>query len=762
MFLTTVAIAGGTLIAGSKVYQDNKQKREKPWTYAYERLEKKRKKGQQQRSGRLLASLVKSKSQNINPLHKLTHHRFQIKSLWHEDAREEQLLEIANSTEEIDISGEEQEINHYLAVSGVSLALTTAGALFYPPLTLLSLPALLYTATNFFKWHYKMMFKEKRVGVAMIDFISVTGTLATGNYFAASLTYVLLYVSRKLIIKTEDHSRKSLINVFGTQPRFIWIQREGVEVEIPFESLSIGDIVVAHAGETILVDGTIVSGRASIDQRTLTGESQPVEKAIGDEAFASTVVLSGQVHIEVDKAGASTVAAQIGDILNHTADFTSTIRSRGEKVIDRGAVPTLIFSALALPVLGAAQAVAVLYASFGFHMRIAAPISVLNFLRIASQNGILIKDGRSLELLSQIDTIVFDKTGTLTEEVPTVETIHGCNGYDEQDVLLYAAAAEYKQTHPIAQAIQQEAHRQELIVPPISDAKYEVGYGLKVGVEGVLVRVGSTRFMEMEGIAIPDEIKTIEGACHAEGNSFVYVALDNQLGGAIELHPTVRPEAKELVRTLQKRNIEIVIISGDHEAPTKKLAQSLGIDQYFAQVLPQDKAQRIEELQEQGKSVCFVGDGINDSIALKKANVSISLSGASTIATDTAGIILMDGSLKSLTQLLDIANELDRNLTTSTIMTIVPGLICVGGVFFFHFGLLTSIILYNTALALSVSNAMLPLFKYQRKQLNQSNSQKVPPARPTARLEAVSSQPQAVPEPKREMAMAASSLSADR
>jgi len=636
------------------------------------------------------------------------------------------------STPQIEqISPIEQEVNHNLAMSSIALGLTSLGALFYSPLTFVSIPLLVYGQLKVFKSIYITLFKERRVATALVDGLAGFGPLIMGSYFASSLTCTLYFLSKKLITKTEDHSRKSLINLFGTEPRFIWIQkacpdggRDNIEVEIPFDRLSIGDILVAHAGETIPVDGTIVHGRASIDQRTLTGESQPYDATIGDSAFASTIVLSGQVHIQVEKAGIDTAAAQIGEILNHTADFTSSIQSRGEKVIDQGAVPTLIFSALALPVLGAAQAVAVLYAAFGYHMKIAAPLSVLNFLRIASQNGILIKDGRSLELLSQIDTFVFDKTGTLTEEVPTIATTYTCNNHDENNVLTYAAAAEYKQTHPIAQAIQQEAHRRKLMVLAINDAKYEVGYGLKVQVgdtqttPSVLVRVGSARFMEMEGIMIPAEIRKIEATCHAQGHSFVYVALDNQLGGAIELRPTIRPEAKHIISQLRKRNISIYIISGDHEKPTRKLAESLGIDHYFAEVLPQDKAKLIEQLQEQGKSVCFVGDGINDSIALKKANVSISLSGASTIATDTAGIILMDGSLKSLIQLLDIAKELDTNLKTSTMMTILPGLMCVGGIFFFHYGILSSIILYNTALVFSVSNSMYPLLKHKREQSN--------------------------------------------
>ena len=160
----------------------------------------------------------------------------------------------------------------------------------------------------------------------------------------------------------------------------------------------------------------------------------------------------------------------------------------------------------------------------------------------------------------------------------------------------------------------------------------------------------------------------------------------------------------------------MAIISGDTIGPTKKLAESLGIERYFAQVLPQDKASLVAQLQEEGKSVCFIGDGINDSIALKKANVSISLRGASTAATDTAGIILMDGTLNNLVALLDLSKELDQNLTSNTVLSILPGMICIGGVFFFHFGLVSSIIVFNMGLAASVANALLPLMKHQRKE----------------------------------------------
>ncbi|HID99086.1 MAG TPA: heavy metal translocating P-type ATPase, partial [Thiotrichaceae bacterium] len=607
-----------------------------------------------------------------------------------------------------------ESLKRNLALALVGLGLTTTGALLYWPLTFAALPLLFYLEADYtFRDGYRFIFIEKRVGAVLIDSINFYGSIITGNYFAASVGKTFYYSNRKVLWHTEDHSTKSLINVFGEQPRSIWILVDGVEVEMAFEELKGGDIVVVHAGETVPVDGAIQSGIATIDQRTLTGESQPIEKEEGEQVFASTIVLSGKICVRVEKTGKETVAAQIGHILNDTLDFKKTIQFRGEAVIDKWVWPSLALTGLTLPLMGLTSAVAVSFANFGYHMRISAPISVLNYLRITSRNGILVKDGRSLELLAQVDTIVFDKTGTLTEDVPHVGEIYTCLGVDEQKVLTYAAAAEYKQTHPIAQAILSCAMSRKLDVPPINDATVAVGYGLKVEIEGQEVLVGSARFMEMSSIDIPASISNRESSCHENGYSLVYVAISGQLAGAIELMPTIRPEAKEIISSLRQRKLEIFIISGDHETPTRKLAQELGIVHYFAQVLPEDKADLIARLQRSGKTVCFVGDGINDSIALKSANVSVSLRGASTIAIDTASIILMDGTLKQLEQLFVLADELESTLRTGYLGTIIPGVICVGGVWFVHLGILGAMMLYYSGLLFGVSNASYPLLKHK-------------------------------------------------
>jgi Cu2+-exporting ATPase len=336
-------------------------------------------------------------------------------------------------------------------------------------------------------------------------------------------------------------------------------------------------------------------------------------------------------------------------------------------------------------------------------------MTLLNFLKAASQHGILVKDGRSLELMNKIDTIVFDKTGTLTLEQPQVCKIHRSSLLSENELLSYAAMAEYRQTHPVAQAILTAATERQLFLEMPQQAHYEVGYGIKVQLSDKLLRVGSDRFMQMEGINIPANIQAIHEHCHSLGNSLVMVAIDDEFAGAIELEASLRPETQKVVKQLQQQGLALYIISGDQEGATRKLANQLGIQNYFANTLPKNKAQLIEKLQQEGKNVCFIGDGINDSIALNQADVSVSLSGASTIATDTAQIVLMDANLERLLDLLKITQALEENMQTNLTVSIIPGVVGIGSVFLFHLGFMTSVVLYALGLFTGVTNTIRPI-----------------------------------------------------
>ena len=251
-----------------------------------------------------------------------------------------------------------------------------------------------------------------------------------------------------------------------------------------------------------------------------------------------------------------------------------------------------------------------------------------------------------------------------------------------------------------------------LELPPTDDTQYKVGYGITVGVGGHTVRVGSKRFMDLEGVEITPEVAVALEQSHREGHTMVMVSVDGRLGGALELHAAVRPEVRQIVQGLRDRGIKhIAIISGDHEAPTRRLAESLGMDRYFAQVLPADKADHVISLQKEGRKVCFVGDGINDSIALKQANVSISLRGASSIATDTAHIVFLEEGLSKLCDLRDISRDLDHNVRRSWRLILAPNIACIAGGFTMGFGIMASVVTNNVAALAALGNGMLPLRK---------------------------------------------------
>jgi heavy metal translocating P-type ATPase len=597
-----------------------------------------------------------------------------------------------------------------LPICTASVALAATSQFLVPALAPLSAAVFLYSVIPSFKNAYNVVVNEKRLGVDVLDAIVVLTCLATNRVLAGTVLGFTLGVARKLVQRTEDNSKKMLLNVFGKQPRFVWLEVDGVEIETPLERLKVNDIIVVHTGETVPVDGDVVEGMAMVDQHTLTGESAPVEKVKGDRVLASTTLIGGKVRIAVTSAGADTTSAKLARILNDTAGYKLRSQSRGEELADRAVAPTLALGALGLLTTGVNGAAAVVNCDLGTGIRMAAPIAMLSSLTLSAEHGILVKDGRALELLQSVDTILFDKTGTLTRERPEVGRVLTYGGHAENQILQWAAAAENKFSHPIAKAILDKFRTLKLELPKIDESKYHVGYGITVGVGGHTVRVGSARFMAHEGIQLPADLLREIDAAHEDGNSLVMIGVDDAIGGAIELRAAERPEAAAVIAGLRARGVKhLAIISGDNQQPTRKLAERLGMDRHFAEVLPEDKAKYVELLQKEGRTVCFIGDGVNDSIALKKANVSISLRGASSIATDTAQVVFMEDSLIKLLQLHDVSRALHRNINTSWALILVPNLLCIAGAFLAGFGVMHSMVFNQIGGMLALGNGLRPL-----------------------------------------------------
>ncbi len=652
----------------------------------------------------------------VNRIFKKTDNRYQhfwqqrVDPLFGTKQRNQQIQEFSG-----DYNAREANVNRRLGLSIVNTGLAALGAVFYPPLLLVSAVGLIYIMGPLMYKSWLTFIREKRVKYYLFASLSVIAGLLSGFYVISSLMIVLVFLAFKIAARTEVYSQATLMNTFSMQsPVSVWLLLDGNEMEIAFSELQIGDVIVLTAGQTLPIDGYVVKGMATIDQHILTGESQPIEKTINDKVFASTLILTGKLHVQVEQTGIATTAAQIGTILKNAANYRLDHEARSERLADKLTLPALAASGLALITVGNVGAVAILNSGFGSTMFFSGPLSMLSYLNIASHNGILVKDGRSLELLHTIDTVVFDKTGTLTLEQPIVGNIYSCADWTETQVLCHAATAEYRQTHPIAKAILMAAKQRKLTYTLPDMADYEIGFGIRVRYHGQTVQVGSMRFMQQAQIKIPTDILTQQIQCQQIGSSLVMVAVDKQLIGAVELQAQLRPETTTLIKQLHKRGLKLYILSGDHYQPTQHLAERLNINDFFAEALPEGKADIIKQLQQQGRKVCFVGDGINDVIALQQADVSVSLRGATTIATDSAQIVLVNQSLQQLEQLFEIANGFNENLNRTMLLSYLPGTVLIGGVFLFNFGMLAALILYGSGLTAAMVNALTPMLQLQK------------------------------------------------
>ncbi|MCX6050680.1 MAG: HAD-IC family P-type ATPase, partial [Chloroflexi bacterium] len=552
--------------------------------------------------------------------------------------------------ESFTLTRDERAANRRLGTGLLALSLALMGQWVFAPLTPLAIAVGIWASSAKYPYAYRQWKETKRLGAIHLLCVYSLYLWLGGYASAGALGAILFGLMLKVKAISENQSRNNLVNLFQLQPDKVWVRSKGSEIEIPFDQLQIGDTLVLHAGQIVPVDGIIIAGVATVDQHMLTGEAQPVEKKAGDSVLASTLLIAGQVDVAVEKTRTETTAGQIVAILNRTAQDSKPTAAKGVATADHLVMPTLALSLLSLPFIGPAGAISVIGANSMYTSYLSGSLAMLNFLNLAARGGVLVKDASALEQLSSVDTIVFDKTGTLTLEMPHIAQIHTLHGRHAEQVLFFAAAAEARQTHPIARAILDAAIDLNLQLPAIDQAHYEVGYGLKVrlmsnGLQSSrngetpattpssqpIIRVGSGRFMTMEGIILPEQIHTLTEAAQAQGHSLVMVAVDDELVGCIELQPTVRPEAQQIIQGLRARGLKLYIISGDQEAPTRKLAHDLGMTGYFANTLPEAKADLVAQLQAEDRQVCFIGDGINDAIAMRQAQVSVSLRGATTV-----------------------------------------------------------------------------------------------------------------------------------
>jgi len=590
-----------------------------------------------------------------------------------------------------------------------SLALGLAGGgLFVPALAWAGAGLAVVVMPPILRAGFWRAWRNRRITVDTLDSLIFVTCAATGQLFLVAWCAFVPTLTRSLVRRSQIETDRRLCGVYSQQARSVWLVLNDSQVQVPLGRLRAGDIVAVSAGETMPVDGEVISGTAILDISALTGELQPVEVSEGASVRAPALIVTGRVHVRAAGSGEETIAAEIARHLKRADDYTHTVEVRGEAHANRVSPPTFLAGGVAAPLLGWSTAVALWNSVPGYMYRIVAPIGVMNALASALDQGVLIRDGRVLELLRRVDTIVLDKTGTVTTGELRLAEIVGIGAWSELRLLALAAKAEFHQDHPIAIAIRKAAQNRGLVLAPPDWVDFEIGLGLRARIDGLPVHIGSLSFLSTNGVSIPAATAAAISGHLNGGNTVVGVAVDHRFAGYLSLAPRLRPEAQALIARFRRRGMRVYLMSGDQEEPTRTLALQLGVDGHFAEQLPQNKGRIVKNMQEGGRIVCFVGDGLNDSVALRQAHVSVAFGNSPSLALESAHVVLLNQDLQHISTVLDLAHFHDGAMRRAQWATIIPGCASAVGALFLGTGLLTSIFLNQvglwTGLAISVDN----------------------------------------------------------
>jgi len=496
----------------------------------------------------------------------------------------------------------------------------------------------------------------------------VANMLQPHLYFDTSAVIIaLVLLGRFLEARAKQQSSEAIRKLISLQPNTAVVMRQGEEIQIPVDEIQVGDVVIVHPGERIPVDGIVREGFSTVDQSMITGESIPVEKRPGDEVLAATVNKSGSLQLKAVKVGRDTVLAQVIRMVEEAQGSKPPIQRLADAiagyfvpaVIGVGVVTFTLWYLFGPPpafTCALLNFVAVLIIACPCALGLATPIAVTVATGKGAQYGILIRNGEALQRAHRIKVMLLDKTGTLTRGEPVVTDVVAASIATGDEVLRLAASAEHASEHPVGQAIVKAALDKKLKLSPLSSFVALSGQGVEASVEGKRLVLGNLKLMKEQGFSL-NGLETKAARFLDEGKTVVFVAWDGTVAGIIALADTLKPDAKDAVLTLQKMGIETVMLSGDNRRTAEAVAREAGIKRVLAEVLPQHKAQEVRKLQQQGKTVAVVGDGINDAPALAKADVGIAIGTGADVAVETADIILVKGDLMGVVTAVSLSKQ---------------------------------------------------------------------------------------------------------
>ena len=530
-------------------------------------------------------------------------------------------------------------------------------------LLLLTTPIVFWTGSIFITGTYYSL-KAKKLNMAVLI---ATGVLAAylfsvlltfirpdseTFYEAAALLVTFVLFGHWMEMKSRKGTSDALRALFDLVPPQAKVIRAGKEVTIPSAEIIHDDIVVLRPGDKVPVDGEIIEGESSIDESLITGESIPIAKTIGAKVIGGSVNQTGTLKFKATQVGSETVLAQIIKLV----EVAQNSKAPGQRIADKAAgwlVVVAIGSGLAAffgwyfigdagLILALTFAVSTVVIACPDALGLATPTAVAVGTGIGAKHNILIKDAATLENTSRLNAIVLDKTGTLTEGKPKVTDAVAFSGFTEREVLNYEASVEAGSNHPLAKAIIEEAERRGAMpLEPIEKFESVAGYGLKAVIKGMLILAGKEKLLTDNGVVIEDDARVVIDRLVGEGKTLSLIAVDSKFAGVVAAADTVKPTAKKTIAGLKQLGIEVAMITGDHKKVGEAVGIELGIDRIFFEVLPEDKVKYVKKLQDEGKFVAMVGDGINDAPALAQADIGIAIGAGTDVAIETGNIVLM-------------------------------------------------------------------------------------------------------------------------
>ncbi|WP_283785951.1 heavy metal translocating P-type ATPase [Bermanella sp. WJH001] len=554
--------------------------------------------------------------------------------------------------------------------------------------------------------------------------------MARHVYFEATAMIIgLINLGLALELKARGRTSEAIKRLIGLQPKTARVVRDGIEVDIDIDQVLLNDVVRVRPGEKISVDGKVIEGHTAIDESMLTGEPMPVEKTVGAEVVAGTINKTGSILFKATRVGKDTALAQIINMVKRAQNSKPPI-GRMADVISAYFVPVVMIIAVVSaliwlnfgpePVIAYAiiSATTVLIIACPCALGLATPMSVMVGVGKAAEAGVLIRNGEALQTASKITAMILDKTGTITLGAPKVTDVVLAGEFDEDTVLKLAATLESGSEHPLAMAIVESAQESGLSMGKASNFKAIAGHGVQAEVDGKTLLFGNEKLMHEKGIELGDFVEKAQ-ALAAEAKTPMFFAIDNKFAAIIAVADPIKEDSIAAIKRLEKNGIRVVMLTGDNRDTAKSVAKKVGITEFFAEVLPEQKSEKVQELQMQGEIVGMTGDGINDAPALAIANVGFAIGTGTDVAIESADITLIRGSLHGLADAIAVSkatlSNIKQNLFGAFIYN-VAGVPFAAGILYPFFGLLLSPVIAGAAMAFSsvtvVSNAnRLRLFK---------------------------------------------------